>query len=152
MGPVILAGPLPDGLGWRHNKSDISVGWGCGPMDLKEMRAGDALVAAATGRIDLSNADSFRDALSASLAKAKTALILDLSGVDYISSAGLRALMIVFKAAKTENKAFGIAGLQPLLVEIFTISRFNQVFALFDHVRDGVAKLAPDALSQFDAK
>jgi anti-anti-sigma factor len=121
-------------------------------MDLKETRAGDALVAAATGRIDLSNADSFRDALSASLAKAKTALILDLSGVDYISSAGLRALMIVFKAAKTENKAFGIAELQPLLVEIFTISRFNQVFALFDQVRDGVAKLAPDALSQFDAK
>jgi hypothetical protein len=51
-----------------------------------------------------------------------------------------------------ENKAFGIAALQPLLVEIFTISRFNQVFALFDHVRDGVAKLAPDALSQFDAR
>jgi hypothetical protein len=32
------------------------------------------------------------------------------------------------------------------------ISRFNQVFALFDHVRDGVAKLAPDSLSLFDAR
>jgi anti-sigma B factor antagonist len=121
-------------------------------MDLHEKSAGGAIVAAAAGRIDLSNADSFKDALSASLARAKTALIPDLSGVEYISSAGLRALMIVFKAAKAENKAFGIAALQPLLVEIFTISRFNQVFALFDHVRDGVAKLAPDALSQFDAR
>jgi anti-anti-sigma factor len=120
-------------------------------MDLKETSAGGVLVAAAAGRIDLSNADAFKDALSASLAKAKVALILDLSGVDYISSAGLRALMIVFKAAKTENKAFGIAGLQPLLAEIFAISRFDQVFAMFDHARDGVAKLAPDALSQFGA-
>ena len=53
---------------------------------------------------------------------------------------------------EAENKAFGIAALQPLLVEIFTISRFNQVFALSDHVRDGIAKLAPDSLSQFDAR
>ncbi|HWM61890.1 MAG TPA: STAS domain-containing protein [Rhizomicrobium sp.] len=121
-------------------------------MDLHEKSAGGAIVAAAAGRIDLSNADSFKDALSASLVRAKTALILDLSGVEYISSAGLRALMIVFKTAKAENKGFGIAALQPLLVEIFTISRFNQVFPLFDNVRDGVAKLAPDALSQLDAR
>jgi anti-sigma B factor antagonist len=120
-------------------------------MDLNEKRAGGAILVAAAGRIDLSNADGFKDALSASLAHAQTALILDLSGADYISSAGLRALMIVFKAAKAEDKAFGIAGLQPLLVEIFTISRFNQVFSLFDDVRSAVAKLAPDALTQFDA-
>lgn len=120
-------------------------------MDLHEKSVGDALLVSAAGRIDLSNADDFKDALSAGLTRAKAALILDLSGVEYISSAGLRALMIVFKAAKAENKAFGIAALQPLLVEIFTISRFNQVFALFDNVRDGVAKLAPDALSQLDA-
>ncbi|HEY5083455.1 MAG TPA: STAS domain-containing protein [Rhizomicrobium sp.] len=117
---------------------------------MKETRAGDALVAAATGRIDLSNADSFRDALSASLARAKTALILDLSGVDYISSAGLRALMIVHKAAKAADKGLGIAGLNPLVHEIFKISRFDTVFALFDNVRDAVAKLAPDSLSALE--
>jgi anti-anti-sigma factor len=120
-------------------------------MDLKERSAGDTILVAATGRIDLSNADAFRDALAASLAKAKTTLILDLSGVEYISSAGLRALMIVFKTSKAENKNFGMAALQPLLVEIFTISRFNQVFALFDTVRSAVEKLAPDTLPQFDA-
>jgi anti-sigma B factor antagonist/stage II sporulation protein AA (anti-sigma F factor antagonist) len=107
---------------------------------------GSALVAV-TGRIDLSNADAFKDALAASLSKAKTALILDLSGVEYISSAGLRSLMIVFKASKAEGKTFGIAALQPLLLEIFTISRFNLVFPLFDTVRQAVEKLAPDALS-----
>lgn len=120
-------------------------------MDLKERSAGDTILVAATGRIDLSNADAFRDALAASLAKAKSTLILDLSGVEYISSAGLRALMIVFKGAKAENKNFGMAALQPLLVEIFTISRFNQVFALFGTVRGAVEKLAPDTLTQFDA-
>ena len=112
-------------------------------MNLSEQNLGDAVLVSTAGRIDLSNADAFKDALSAALAKAKTALILDLSGVDYISSAGLRSLMIVFKAGKAEGKAFGIAALQPLLMEIFTISRFNLVFPLFDTVQHAVDKLAP---------
>jgi len=106
---------------------------------------GNAVLLSASGRIDLSNAETFKDALSNALSKAKKALILDLSGVDYISSAGLRALMIAFKAGKAEGKAFGIAALQPLLLEIFTISRFNLVFPLFDTVPQAVEKLAPSA-------
>jgi len=106
---------------------------------------GNAVLLSASGRIDLSNAETFKDALSNALSKAKKALILDLSGVDYISSAGLRALMIAFKAGKAEGKALGIAALQPLLLEIFTISRFNLVFPLFDTVPQAVEKLAPNA-------
>jgi len=105
---------------------------------------GNAVLLSASGRIDLSNAETFKDALSNALSKAKKALILDLSGVDYISSAGLRALMIAFKAGKAEGKAFGIAELKPLLLEIFTISRFNLVFPLFDTVPQAVEKLAPN--------
>jgi anti-sigma B factor antagonist len=110
-----------------------------------ERGLGDAVLVSASGRIDLSNAEAFKDAIAVSMAKAKSALILDLSGIDYISSAGLRALMIVFKAGKADGKAFGIAALQPLVLEIFTISRFNLVFPLFDTVRQAVEKLAPGA-------
>lgn len=115
------------------------------PANWSEQGIGNAVLVSASGRIDLSNAEDFKDALATALSKAKSALILDLSGVDYISSAGLRALMIAFKAGKAEGKAFGIAALQPLLLEIFTISRFNLVFPLFDTVRQAVEKLAPGA-------
>lgn len=111
-------------------------------MDLKETSAGDALVTAAAGKIDLSNSDGFQAALSASLAKAGSNLILDMSGVDYVSSAGLRALMIVHKAAKAANKNFAVAALQPLVAEVFTITKFNQVFAVFDTVAAAQAGLA----------
>lgn len=120
-------------------------------MNCSARNLGDAALVAASGRIDLSNADSFKETLSAALATAKSALIIDLSGIDYISSAGLRSLMIVFKAGKAQGKAFAIAGLQPLVLEIFTISRFNLVFPLFDRTRDAVGKLVPDALPEFDA-
>ncbi|HEY0265792.1 MAG TPA: STAS domain-containing protein [Rhizomicrobium sp.] len=119
---------------------------------MSETGVGDAMLVAASGRVDLSNADSFKDALAAAQDRTKGALILDLSGVDYISSAGLRALMIVFKAGKAAGKAFGITGLTPLLAEIFTISRFNQVFPLFETAREAIANLAPDALPAYDAR
>ena len=51
--------------------------------------------------------------------------------------------MIVFKAAKAEGKVLALTSLQPLLMEIFTISRFNLVFAMFPTVRAAVEKLAP---------
>lgn len=113
-------------------------------MKWSEQQIGDAVVASVQGRIDLSNADAFREAMSAVLAKAET-LVVDLSGVDYISSAGLRSLMIVHKAAKTDGKVLALAALGPLLMEIFTISRFNLVFPMFDSVRGAVEKFAPAA-------
>jgi anti-sigma B factor antagonist len=102
-------------------------------------------------RIDMSNADAFKDALVDSVGLTSKVMIVDLSSVEYISSAGLRSLMIAFKAAKAEQKTMAIAGLRPLTQEIFAISRFNIVFTLFDDVRDALAGLAPDVVAEFDA-
>ena len=112
-------------------------------MGWSERILGDAVLVSTAGRVDLSNADAFRESLERSLANTKSALIVDLSRVDYISSAGLRSLMIAYKAGKAQGKTLAIAALQPLLLEIFTISRFNLVFPLFDTVRAAVEKLAP---------
>ena len=120
-------------------------------MNLNQKDVGSVLLASASGRIDLSNADDFTTALSAALTGSKAALILDLSRVDYISSAGLRSLMITFKASKTDNKSFGVAALKPMLAEIFSIARLNQVIPIFATTREAIAKLAPEALAQFDA-
>ena len=102
-------------------------------------------------RIDLSNAEAFTAALLAALPKAGEALVVDLSGVEYISSAGLRSLMITLKAAKAQGAGLAVAALRPLTREIFAISRFDIVFTLFDSVRDAIAGLAPQAVAQFDA-
>ena len=112
----------------------------------------DLVVLTASGRIDLSNADVFGQALSAALADAGAVVVLDFSGIEYISSAGLRSLLIAFKSAKTENRILAVAALQPLVLEIFEISRFDLVIPLFDTVRDAVSTHAAHTLSDFDAR
>jgi len=120
-------------------------------MNCSETKFGGAVVLKVTGRVDLSNADEFKDKMTAALGSATCGLVVDLGGVDYISSAGLRSLMIVFKASKAAGKQFAITSLQPLLMEIFTISRFHLVFPLFDTARAAIEKQVPDALGEFDS-
>jgi anti-sigma B factor antagonist/stage II sporulation protein AA (anti-sigma F factor antagonist) len=104
------------------------------------------------GRIDLANAEPFKDALLAAVAAARTAVILDFSGIEYVSSAGLRSLMVASKTARPRGVALGVAALQPVVKEIFSISRFDLVVPCFETVRDAVAKLDPGALASFDAR
>ena len=59
--------------------------------------------------------------------------------------------MIALRAAKAAGKGFGVAALRPLVLEIFTISRFNLVVSLFGAVREAFAALAPDSLDSFTA-
>jgi len=77
-------------------------------------------------------------------------VVLDFSGVEYISSVGLRVLMLAAKQVKVQKGTIVIAGMQPVVKEIFDISRFNYVFASFPALRDAVADLSTQAVALLD--
>ena len=123
-------------------------------MNLPVKRFADVVVLSPTGRIDHASAEAFRNALAPHLERCvagQDQVVLDLSGVDYISSAGLRVLMLAKKQAKAQGGSFAMAGLLPAVREIFEISRFTVVFDIFASVRDALARLSPSALAAFDA-
>lgn len=113
----------------------------------------NALVLAPTGRLDHDNCENFREELAPHLersAKAGTCLVLDLSGLEYVSSAGLRCFMLAAKQAKAQNSRIVIAAMQPVVAEIFQIARFNLVFEAYPRVRDALVALSPAATAAFD--
>lgn len=55
------------------------------------------------GRIDNHNVDTVREMVNAALAHNRTHLLLDLHSVEYINSAGLRALVQFYKQIKRRN-------------------------------------------------
>ena len=122
-------------------------------MDLSPRRFADAVVVSPAGRIDQSSADEFQDALSphlADCAAGRDRLILDLSALEYISSAGLRVLMLAAKQSKAQAGTLMLTGLQPLVREIFEISRFTMVFDIMPSLRDALAKASASALTAFE--
>lgn len=116
-------------------------------MELTERRAGKTIVLAPAGRIDMSTADQFRERLIPLItsAKAGAAVVLDFSGVDYISSAGLRVLMLAAKEARSSGGVIAVAALQPLVNEIFQISRFDKVLPCHAGVNEALAAVQPAA-------
>jgi anti-sigma B factor antagonist/stage II sporulation protein AA (anti-sigma F factor antagonist) len=122
-------------------------------MDLRPRRFADTLVLAPVGRIDHASAEGLKEALAPYLgrcAAGQDQLVLDLSGVDYISSAGLRVLMLARKQAKAQGGTLVVAALSPIVQEIFEIGRFTVVFEVFPSTREALARVSPAALAAFD--
>jgi anti-anti-sigma factor len=112
---------------------------------------GSIAVATPAGRLDHSAADAFEHALLPLAQDARsTGLIVDLSKVDYISSVGLRVLMLAAKAARARNARIAAVALQPIVAEIFAISRFDSVFEMFPSVREAMAAMSAQALAAYD--
>lgn len=93
------------------------------------------------GRINNDTSAAFQTRLSASVAAAGTAVLVDFSGVEYISSAGLRALMVASKQSKAAQGRLAVTSLTPVVKEIFDISRFSYVVQVFETPAEALAAL-----------
>jgi len=122
-------------------------------MDIRNKIHGDVLVLSPEGRIDHANSEEFRQALKPLIERCSEKgerLVLDLAGVDYVSSAGLRCFMLAEKQAKSQGGTIVVAAMQPVVNEIFQISRFDMVFELHPSVREALAAVSADAAAAFD--
>lgn len=103
-------------------------------MHLPTREHAGMLIVSVSGRIDHSASEEFTLALEPVMQDClpgKPAVLLDFSNVEYISSAGLRVLMIASRRAKAQKGVFAIAQLQPLVQEVFAISRFNLIMPCY---------------------
>lgn len=113
-------------------------------MDLQPLSAPGATILRPQGRIDHTHADAFREALESHLGACKAGgnqLVIDFAQVAYISSIGLRALMLAIKQVKAQGGRMVLAGLSPLVLEVFKISRFDMLFEIFPDRDAAVAAL-----------
>lgn len=104
----------------------------------------DVVVVSVAGRIDQASSEAFKEALAPHLERCRQggpALVLDFSGVDYISSIGLRVLMLAARQVTAQAGRIAIAALTPVVDEVFRISRFNIVFKVYDRVDAAIAAL-----------
>ena len=115
----------------------------------------EVVVLAPAGRIDHTSAESFQAELLAEVDRSAAAnkhIILDMSAIDYMSSVGLRALMIASKQSKTTDTTIVVAALQPDMKEIFEISRFHFVFKTFDTTDEAIKGFSDAAVSAWSAR
>ena len=122
-------------------------------MNVTSRRFANAVVVHAAGRLDQDTCEAFRSDLMKYVEEAAHgggAIVLDLSALEYVSSAGLRCFMLASRQAKAQHGRIFVAQLQPMVAEIFQISHFNLVFQVFPTVREAVAAVSADAAAAFE--
>lgn len=90
------------------------------------------------GKVDATSAPSVEQALVGVIDQGEKKLVIDCSGLDFISSAGLRSLLLAVKKMKSEGGSIGLAALQPHVKEVFDISGFSSLFVIHGSKADAI--------------
>ena len=91
------------------------------------------------GEIDLHVSPTVTASLNIMIEKKPKQLVVDLSRVSYIDSAGLAAFIQGMQKVEADGGKFALAGLQETVRSIFEISRLDQVFQIFPDVDAALA-------------
>jgi anti-anti-sigma factor len=107
-------------------------------MEIAEQKKGTVMVVALTGRLDASTAARLEEKLLALIDGGDTKLALNLLQLDYISSAGLRVLLMAAKRLKAVNGKIVLLSLKDQIREVFEIAGFSAIFPIFDVEADAL--------------
>ena len=106
-------------------------------MDAVIESDGSTVVIRAAGRLDGTNAADGLAVIQQSLTDTDTALILDLGGVIYVSSAGLRVFLMVAKDTHRSRVRFALCSLQEPVKDVMRIAGFDQMINVYDSLPEG---------------
>jgi len=110
-------------------------------MNIEKRKVKDRIIVAVTGRMDAVSAPEFDRMCDEWLAEGTTAFVLDFSGLEYISSAGLRSLLVLAKKLSAKKGQVIIASVKDVVKEVFTISGFGSIFTMADSVEAALGGL-----------
>ena len=110
-------------------------------MTIAHQRVDDVHVFDLQGQLNSGNAAAAESDILAQVTGGARKVVLDLTALDYISSAGLRVLLVTAKRLKQAGGKLVLAGMQPHVREVFDVSGF---LAILNVVPD-----RPSALGQF---
>ena len=97
-----------------------------------------AAVVRITGSVDGLTADALQAAFREQVDGGATRVVADMAGVEYTSSAGLRALLATLKLTRQHGGDFRLAGVRPNVLKVLELSGFTSILKLYDDVDGAV--------------
>ena len=108
-------------------------------MEVSYTPSGAALVVRSVGRVDESTWEEFGTHLSRGIDQASRddleTMIIDLSGIEYMSSRGLRVLTLAKQLGRAAGVSMRLASPNEVMREILAISRYDKLFPVDDALR-----------------
>lgn len=110
-------------------------------MILKQQTQDDILILRPMGRLDSNSSPELERAVLDHLEKGCKRMVFDLSDMEYVSSAGLRVILLAGKKLRASQGKLVLVGLREMVSEVFAMSGFLTLFAVTKTLDEGIAKL-----------
>ena len=99
-------------------------------MECESTKQGNAVIVKVRGRMDAVTAPEFETECGKWIDGGELLLIIDLGGLEYISSAGLRSILAAAKRLKAAQGDIRFCNLNGMVQEVFSISGFSSMFTV----------------------
>lgn len=108
-------------------------------MEFSVEQRNQTAVVSVAGSVDALTAGEVTNFLNTQLQAGSSRLVLDLSKVDYVSSAGLRTILATLKEARTKGGDLRLAAIQPNVQKVLQMSGFTSILKTYADVELAVA-------------
>ena len=107
-------------------------------MTIEVERRGDAAIVTAHGAIAEVEAHRLERELLSQIDQGAVKIVVDLSDVPFITSAGLAAFMLAHKRVRGQGGGVRLVGTQPLVRHIIEVTKLTKLFTLHDSVGEAL--------------
>jgi len=107
-------------------------------MNITKEKIGDFLVLTLDGRVDTNNFNELELVIGEVFEAGENKIVLNCSGLNYISSSGLRIFLTALKKVSALNGKLHLCSMQPVIREIFDISGFSGIFRIFGTLEEAL--------------
>ena len=111
-------------------------------MNITLNKVDECNVVRVEGRLDTTNYGELEHHLSSLTDNDEKIILLDLGNLEYISSSGLRILLMFLKKLKAAEGRFMLCGMSADIKEIFEISGFINIFEIFENQEDALKNIS----------
>ena len=99
-------------------------------MEIRESRQGGVLVVAPVGRVDTTTSEDLEQRLLKHVSGGDTRVVVDMCGIEYISSAGLRVLLMLLKKLQEAHGQLVLCSLGESVHQVFELAGFLTIFSV----------------------
>jgi anti-sigma B factor antagonist len=110
-------------------------------MDITTTTQDAAAILSVTGRVDAMTAGELESAINSRIEMGDRKIVLDFTGLAYISSGGLRVLLATAKKLHNEGDKFALCGLSFEVQKIMSLAGFTAIFSIYATAPDAMAAI-----------
>jgi anti-anti-sigma factor len=114
-------------------------------LEIDEQTDGGVVMISPRGKIDTLTAKGFETTLLGHVGKSQGPLLVDMTGVDYVSSFGLRSLLIVAKQMAPLGRKIVLFGPNDAVMEVLRVSGFLRIIQVVPDRDAALAMALPEA-------